>query len=62
MVCSQLALDPQLKGGYNAMGFSQGAQFLYVKRCPGASECVCVLQTAPFSRLQLVLEAVLFLL
>lgn len=30
MVCSQLAKDPQLKGGYNAMGFSQGAQFLYV--------------------------------
>lgn len=30
MVCSQLAQDPKLKGGYNAMGFSQGAQFLYV--------------------------------
>lgn len=30
MVCSQLAQDPQLKGGYNAMGFSQGGQFLYV--------------------------------
>lgn len=30
MVCNQLALDPKLKGGYNAMGFSQGAQFLYV--------------------------------
>lgn len=30
MVCSQLAQDPHLKGGYNAMGFSQGAQFLYV--------------------------------
>lgn len=30
MVCSQLAQEPQLKGGYNAMGFSQGAQFLYV--------------------------------
>lgn len=30
MVCSQLAQDPELKGGYNAMGFSQGAQFLYV--------------------------------
>lgn len=29
-VCSQLAQDPKLKGGYNAMGFSQGAQFLYV--------------------------------
>lgn len=30
MVCSQLAQDPKLKDGYNAMGFSQGAQFLYV--------------------------------
>lgn len=30
MVCSQLAQDPKLKAGYNAMGFSQGAQFLYV--------------------------------
>lgn len=30
MVCSQLAQDPKLKGGYNAMGFSQGGQFLYV--------------------------------
>lgn len=30
MVCSQLAQDPKLKEGYNAMGFSQGAQFLYV--------------------------------
>lgn len=30
VVCSQLARDPQLKGGYNAMGFSQGGQFLYV--------------------------------
>lgn len=28
LVCSQLAQDPQLEGGYNAMGFSQGAQFL----------------------------------
>lgn len=27
-VCSQLATDPQLRGGYNAMGFSQGGQFL----------------------------------
>lgn len=26
--CSQLSQDPRLKGGYNAMGFSQGAQFL----------------------------------
>ena len=30
MVCSKLAQDPKLQGGYNAMGFSQGAQFLYV--------------------------------
>lgn len=30
LVCSQLAQDPLLEGGYNAMGFSQGAQFLYV--------------------------------
>lgn len=30
MACSQLAQDPQLQGGYNAMGFSQGSQFLYV--------------------------------
>lgn len=36
VVCSQLAQDPQLKGGYNAMGFSQGAQFLraVAQRCP----------------------------
>ncbi|XP_075962124.1 palmitoyl-protein thioesterase 1 [Anarhichas minor] len=36
MVCSQLAQDPKLKGGYNAMGFSQGAQFLraVAQRCP----------------------------
>lgn len=27
-VCNQLAQDPKLKGGYNAMGFSQGGQFL----------------------------------
>ncbi|XP_051927394.1 palmitoyl-protein thioesterase 1 [Hippocampus zosterae] len=36
LVCSQLARDPHLKGGYNAMGFSQGAQFLraVAQRCP----------------------------
>lgn len=34
MVCSQLAQDPRLKGGYNSMGFSQGAQFLYVPAAP----------------------------
>ncbi|XP_068602925.1 palmitoyl-protein thioesterase 1 isoform X2 [Brachionichthys hirsutus] len=34
--CSQLAQNPKLKGGYNAMGFSQGAQFLraVAQRCP----------------------------
>ena len=31
-VCGQLAQDPQLQGGYNAMGFSQGGQFLWVNR------------------------------
>uniref|UniRef100_A0A3P9L484 Palmitoyl-protein thioesterase 1 n=1 Tax=Oryzias latipes TaxID=8090 RepID=A0A3P9L484_ORYLA len=32
----QLAQDPNLQGGYNAMGFSQGAQFLraVAQRCP----------------------------
>ncbi|XP_062265462.1 palmitoyl-protein thioesterase 1 [Platichthys flesus] len=36
MACSQLAQNPELKGGYNAMGFSQGAQFLraVAQRCP----------------------------
>uniref|UniRef100_A0A3Q2QXI1 Palmitoyl-protein thioesterase 1 n=1 Tax=Fundulus heteroclitus TaxID=8078 RepID=A0A3Q2QXI1_FUNHE len=35
-VCSQLAQDQQLQAGYNAMGFSQGAQFLraVAQRCP----------------------------
>ncbi|XP_077599144.1 palmitoyl-protein thioesterase 1 isoform X2 [Stigmatopora nigra] len=35
-VCRQLAEDPLLKEGYNAMGFSQGAQFLraVAQRCP----------------------------
>lgn len=35
-VCDKLAQDPKLKGGYNAMGFSQGAQFLraVAQRCP----------------------------
>ncbi|NWU22279.1 PPT1 thioesterase, partial [Dyaphorophyia castanea] len=35
-VCSQLAADPHLRGGYNAMGFSQGGQFLraVAQRCP----------------------------
>lgn len=27
-VCNQLDQDPKLKEGYNAMGFSQGSQFL----------------------------------
>jgi len=36
MVCDQLAVDPLLKDGYNAIGFSQGSQFLraVAQRCP----------------------------
>ncbi|XP_052255104.1 palmitoyl-protein thioesterase 1-like [Dreissena polymorpha] len=36
MVCSQLAADKKLAGGYNAIGFSQGGQFLraVAQRCP----------------------------
>jgi palmitoyl-protein thioesterase len=36
MVCDQLAKDEKLKDGYNAIGFSQGAQFLraVAQRCP----------------------------
>jgi len=30
-VCKQLANDLELKDGYNALGFSQGGQFLYVE-------------------------------
>lgn len=35
MVCDQLASVPELAGGFNAIGFSQGGQFLrgYVERC-----------------------------
>eukprot|EP01124_Arcella_intermedia_P031595 TRINITY_DN7179_c0_g1_i1.p1 TRINITY_DN7179_c0_g1~~TRINITY_DN7179_c0_g1_i1.p1 ORF type:complete len:297 (-),score=46.37 TRINITY_DN7179_c0_g1_i1:63-866(-) len=34
-VCETLKSDPQLAGGFNAVGFSQGSQFLraYVERC-----------------------------
>jgi len=34
-VCTQLKSDPQLQNGFNAVGFSQGGQFLraYVERC-----------------------------
>lgn len=34
-VCSMLAADPKLRGGFNAIGFSQGGQFIraYVERC-----------------------------
>lgn len=38
-VCSQLAQDPELKDGYNAMGFSQGAQFLYVTTVVDCCHC-----------------------
>jgi len=36
LVCQQLASDPKLADGYNAIGFSQGAQFLraVAQRCP----------------------------
>ena len=27
-VCKKVATDPKLKNGYNALGFSQGGQFL----------------------------------
>lgn len=35
-VCRQLAADRRLSNGYNALGFSQGAQFLraVAQRCP----------------------------
>ena len=29
-VCNMIAEDPQLQGGYNSVGFSQGGHFLYV--------------------------------
>ena len=29
-VCDKVASDPKLKNGYNALGFSQGGQFLWV--------------------------------
>jgi len=34
-VCNQIAANPNLTGGFNAVGFSQGSQFLraYVERC-----------------------------
>lgn len=36
MVCRKIASDPLLQNGYNAVGFSQGAQFLraVAQRCP----------------------------
>ncbi|XP_005098447.1 palmitoyl-protein thioesterase 1 [Aplysia californica] len=36
MVCSKLQKDPKLQQGYNAMGFSQGGQFLraIAQKCP----------------------------
>ncbi|KAK4327873.1 hypothetical protein Pmani_001680 [Petrolisthes manimaculis] len=35
-VCDKVANDPELQGGYHAMGFSQGGQFLraVAQRCP----------------------------
>ncbi|XP_045112679.1 palmitoyl-protein thioesterase 1-like isoform X2 [Portunus trituberculatus] len=35
-VCQKLSNDPELQGGYHAMGFSQGGQFLrtVAERCP----------------------------
>ncbi|KAI8426107.1 hypothetical protein MSG28_005066 [Choristoneura fumiferana] len=33
-VCKELAADPELQNGFNAIGFSQGSQFLGVKRPP----------------------------
>jgi len=35
LVCSQLASNPNLTNGFNAVGFSQGSQFLraYIERC-----------------------------
>eukprot|EP01133_Synstelium_polycarpum_P011240 gene11240-13117_t len=35
MVCEKMKADPQLANGFNAIGFSQGGQFLraYVERC-----------------------------
>ncbi|KAL4143310.1 hypothetical protein QTP88_005656 [Uroleucon formosanum] len=34
--CKQISIDPKLSSGYNAIGFSQGAQFLraVAQRCP----------------------------
>jgi len=36
MVCKMIAKDPKLTNGYNALGFSQGGQFLraVAQRCP----------------------------
>uniref|UniRef100_A0A8D0GEG2 Palmitoyl-protein thioesterase 1 n=1 Tax=Sphenodon punctatus TaxID=8508 RepID=A0A8D0GEG2_SPHPU len=36
LACDKITKDPKLQGGYNAMGFSQGGQFLraVVQRCP----------------------------
>ena len=30
-VCANLSVDPELQNGFNAMGFSQGGQFLWVQ-------------------------------
>lgn len=39
-VCNQLAKDEQLTNGYNAIGFSQGGQFLYACKA-----VICQLQS-----------------
>jgi len=40
--CETLAADPQLADGFNAVGFSQGGQFLraLVQRCGGNGTAV----------------------
>ena len=37
MVCKQLAEDERLAKGFNAIGFSQGSQFLYAGPCSSLS-------------------------
>ena len=37
-VCNMIAEDPELQGGYNSVGFSQGGHFLYVQPNLGKRE------------------------